>query len=68
MRFCFIALAKPEWDDKLAPRVVEAEQAAKEITESSRSVLSELIAKLEDFLVHLRARTTKGDEAPQSAH
>lgn len=46
--------AKQEWDDKLAPAVLEVEQAARTITESTRSTLSELVAKVEDFLVHLK--------------
>ena len=60
--------AKREWDDKLAPRVREVEQAAKSIgenvdtiTESSRSALNEVVAKIEDFLVHLK----KSSEQPR---
>jgi hypothetical protein len=56
--------AKKEWDDKLAPRVHEVEQAAKSITESSRSTLSELVAKVEDFLVHLHpSHKDKGEKS-----
>jgi hypothetical protein len=55
--------AKKEWDDKLAPRVLEAERAAKNVTESSRSTLSELIAKIEDFLTHL-GPSGRGGEPP----
>lgn len=56
--------AKQEWDEKLAPRVVEIEKSAKELTESSRSALNELIARLEDFLARLRSGALKSDHAP----
>ncbi len=46
--------AKKEWDEKLAPRVLEAEQSAKEITDSTRSSARELVGRLEEFLVRLR--------------
>ena len=59
--------AKQEWDDKLAPRVFELEQGAKNLTESSRSTLSELIAKVEKFLVHLKPGQNV-DHTPQSRH
>jgi hypothetical protein len=59
--------AKTEWDEKLSPRVFEAEQMAKELTESSRSGLSELIDKLEDFLERLRATAGKSEHAPPSS-
>src|SRR4051812_11963864 len=61
--------AKQEWDEKLAPRVVEVEQLAANITESSRSTLKELLAKVEDFVVHLKDdRGAKGGGAPTSTH
>jgi len=47
--------AKQEWDDKLAPRVFEVEQAAKSITDSSRAALNEAIDKVELFLERLKA-------------
>ncbi|MBX3260817.1 MAG: hypothetical protein KF782_14120 [Labilithrix sp.] len=46
--------AKKEWDEKLAPRVLEVEQSAKEITDSTRSSARELVGRLEDFLARLR--------------
>lgn len=46
--------AKKEWDETLSPKVLELEQAAKHITESTRSAAKELVAKLEDFLARLR--------------
>ncbi|MDF2692150.1 MAG: hypothetical protein K0S65_533 [Labilithrix sp.] len=46
--------AKQEWDEKLAPKVLEVEQAAKTMTESTRSAAKELISRLEDFLARLR--------------
>jgi hypothetical protein len=51
--------AKREWDDKLAPHIVEIERSAKEITESSRSLLSELVKRMEDFLARLRDSAVK---------
>lgn len=50
--------AKTEWDERLAPKVLEVEQAAKNITESSRSAAKELVAKMEEFLARLRAGAT----------
>ena len=46
--------ARTEWDEKLAPRVVEVEKAAKTLSESSRIAVKELITKLEEFLAVLR--------------
>lgn len=54
--------AKKEWDERLEPRLFEMEQAAKHITEATHGKLSELIGKVEEFLVPLRA---KGEHAPQ---
>ena len=54
--------AKQEWDEKLSPRMFEVEQAAKNVTESTRSTARELVAKMEDFLARLR------DSAPHSKH
>ena len=47
--------ARTEWDEKLSPRLFEVEQAAKNITESTRSTAKELVAKMEEFLAHLKA-------------
>lgn len=58
--------AKTEWDERLEPRIFEAEQAAKHITEATLGKLSELIAKVEDFVAHLRER--KGEHAAESEH
>lgn len=54
--------AKKEWDETLSPKLFEVEQAAKNITESTRSTANELVAKLEDFLARLR------DKEPHSTH
>jgi alcohol dehydrogenase class IV len=54
--------AQKEWDEKLAPKVLDAEMAAKNITEGTRSTAKELIGRLEQFLVHLK------DSAPKSKH
>lgn len=56
--------AKQEWDEKLAPRVVDIQRSAKEFTESSRSALSEIVSRLEDFLARLREGAVKSDHAP----
>jgi hypothetical protein len=62
--------AKKEWDDKLAPRVADMEQSAKNITEASRGTMKELIARVEEFLVHLRSDLhrdkDKADTEPRS--
>lgn len=54
--------AKKEWDETLSPKLLEVEQTAKNITESGRSAAKELVAKLEEFLAHLR------DKEPHSTH
>ena len=54
--------AKKEWDETLSPKLFEVEQAAKNITEGTRSTAKELVAKLEEFLVRLR------DKEPHSTH
>jgi alcohol dehydrogenase class IV len=46
--------AKQEWDEKLAPKVLEVEQTAKSATESTRQAVKELVGRLEDFLARLR--------------
>lgn len=48
--------AKKEWDEKIEPRLLEAEQAAKSFTESSRTAVKEAITKLEDFLHRLHGK------------
>lgn len=53
---------KQEWDEKLSPRVFEAETAAKNITESSRTAISEVVAKVEEFVGRLRG------DAPHSTN
>ncbi len=42
--------AKQEWSDKLEPRVFEAEQAAKAISEASHNAVADVVGKVEDFL------------------
>ena len=56
--------AKKEWDDKLSPRVLEIQSSAREITESSRSGLNELIARMEDFLARLRDGSNQSNHSP----
>jgi hypothetical protein len=46
--------AKTEWDEKLAPRILDMESSAKNATEQSRSSLNELVQKVEQFVQHLR--------------
>jgi hypothetical protein len=55
--------AKKEWDDKLSPKLLEVEDLTKNITESSRSTLNDLVAKAEDFLARLK-KSNKNDHAP----
>lgn len=50
---------KQEWDDKLSPKVFEAEQTAKEVTESSRLKVMELVAKVEDFVLRMREKAKR---------
>ena len=42
--------AKQEWDDKIAPRVLDAETAAKNLGETSRQKVQDAIATVEKFL------------------
>ena len=59
--------AKKEWDEKLSPKLLAAEDAAKNITESSRSALTDVITKAEDFLARLKKATAgKTDHTPPS--
>jgi len=58
--------ARTEWDEKLAPRISEIEDKARAIAESPRSGLSELVHKLEDFLVRLKPGTS--ETPPHSVH
>lgn len=46
--------AKKEWDEKLSPKVLEVEQSAKSITESSKSTLHDVLTKVEEFLGKIR--------------
>ncbi|HVJ89259.1 MAG TPA: hypothetical protein VM580_05605 [Labilithrix sp.] len=54
--------AKKEWDEKLSPKMLEVEEGAKQVTESTRSAAMELVAKMEEFLARIR------DKAPHSTH
>ena len=54
--------AKQEWDEKLAPKLFEVEQSAKEKSEPARMKAKELVDKLEEFLEHLR------EKMPHSRH
>ena len=47
--------AKQEWDEKLSPKVLELEQAAKEMSESTRARTRELVDRVEKYLANLRA-------------
>jgi hypothetical protein len=42
--------AKQEWDDKIAPRVLDAETAAKNITDASKAKVDDAIKRVETFL------------------
>jgi hypothetical protein len=42
--------AKQEWDDKIAPRVLDAETAAKNITGASKAKVEDAIKRVESFL------------------
>lgn len=48
--------AKQEWDDKIAPHVLEAETAAKAFSDSSRSKIEQAILKVELFLENIREK------------
>jgi hypothetical protein len=54
--------AKTEWDEKLAPKILEIETSAKNMTEQGK--LGELVTKVEQFL----AKLGKSDKAPHSTH
>lgn len=49
--------AKQEWDDKLAPHVLEVEQAARNVTETSKKAVSDLIDRVELFLEGLKPQS-----------
>jgi hypothetical protein len=42
--------AKQEWDDKIAPRVLDAETAAKNLTDASLGKVEDAIDKVQKFL------------------
>lgn len=42
--------AKQEWDDKIAPHVLDAETAAKNLTDASVTKVEDAIAKVQLFL------------------
>jgi len=42
--------AKQEWDDKIAPHVLDAETAAKNITDASKAKVEDAIKRVETFL------------------
>ncbi len=46
--------ARKEWDETLAPKLLELEGTAKNISEPTRSKARELVTKLEDFLARLK--------------
>jgi polyhydroxyalkanoate synthesis regulator phasin len=46
--------AKKEWDEKVEPKVLEAESAAKHATEASMVVVHEAVDRLEKFAKQLR--------------
>ncbi len=52
--------AKKEWDDTLSPKLFEVEQSAKNFSESSRTTVNDLVAKVEDFLGRIKPGA-KGD-------
>jgi len=41
--------AKREWDEKLEPKVLEAEGVAKQATEATKAALDEVVTRLERF-------------------
>ncbi len=57
--------AKKEWDDTLSPKLFEVEQSAKNFTESSRTSVTELVSKVEDFLGRIKPGA-KGDGETKS--
>lgn len=46
--------AKREWDEKLEPKIAEAEGAAKQATEATKAALEEVVNRLEKFAKQLR--------------
>lgn len=45
---------KQEWNDKLEPKVLEAEQSARELTDASKHAVQDLVGKLEAFVKRVR--------------
>lgn len=46
--------AKREWDERLEPKVLEAEGAAKHASEATKAALEEVVSRLESFAKQLR--------------
>lgn len=57
--------ARKEWDEVLAPKMLELEQTAKHVTEPTRARARELVKRLEEFLAGLKAHEGK---EPHSRH
>jgi hypothetical protein len=47
--------AKQEWDDKIAPHVLNVETAAKHLGEDTRAKVDEAIEKVQTFLAKLQS-------------
>jgi len=60
--------AKKEWDEKLAPKLVEVEGTAKNFSDSSRGVLNDVITKAEEFLARLKTTNEDTTKTPPSVN
>jgi hypothetical protein len=46
--------AKKEWDERLEPKILEAQTAAMQASETSRTALRELVTRVESFVAKLK--------------
>ena len=49
---------KQEWDDKLEPGINDLQTKAAELTESSKTAVHELVARVEGFVSKLRTKAS----------
>lgn len=53
--------AKQEWDEKLEPRINELQTSASEVSDGTRSVVEDLLARVEGFVSNLRTKVAGED-------
>ena len=53
--------AKQEWDEKLEPRINELHTSASDVSDGTRSVVEDLLARVEGFVSNLRTKVAGED-------